>query len=82
MTSVNMELRIQNQVDDECCYEAVRSLKWNSRMQYAYCQSKGFSTSLSIGGVLRSNAVAEWSFSRINARSKTAGDEMGNESRQ
>jgi transposase-like protein len=35
-----MELRIQNLIDDECCYEAVRQLRWGSGIQCAYCQSK------------------------------------------
>jgi transposase-like protein len=35
-----MELRIQNLIDDERCYEAVRQLRWESGVKCAYCQSK------------------------------------------
>ena len=35
-----MELRIQNLMDDERCYEAVRKLRWGSGIQCAYCESK------------------------------------------
>jgi transposase-like protein len=34
-----MELRIQNLIDDERCYEAVRQLRWGSGIHCAYCQS-------------------------------------------
>jgi len=35
-----MELRIQNLIDDDRCYEAVRQLRWGSGVKCADCQSK------------------------------------------
>src|ERR1700710_726182 len=35
-----MELHIQNLIDDDRCYDAVRRLRWGSEIKCAYCQSK------------------------------------------
>ncbi len=35
-----MELRIQNLIDDERCYEAVRKLRWGSELRCPHCGAK------------------------------------------
>lgn len=35
-----MELRIQNLIDDERCYEAVRKLRWGSEVKCPHCEAK------------------------------------------
>lgn len=35
-----MELRIQNLIDDERCYEAVRKLRWGSEVKCPRCEAK------------------------------------------
>ncbi len=35
-----MELHIQNLIDDDRCYEAVRRLRWGSEIKCAHCEDK------------------------------------------